>query len=390
MTHKMTEKDVMVNGKHELGATLTIPETNSPKHPAIVIIGGTGKGNRDGNMKNFKMNIYKLLAHFLTELGFVTIRYDKRGIAQSKGDFNSTGVKDLIDDIISNVKYLENLPYVDRDKIILLGHSEGSILSTIVNTQYPVGGLILLSGAGVSIKTAMQFQNLALINEINFMKGIKGKLLRLLISKEKLLIKQNKLFNTISASTEDVLRISLQKFPAKWLREHLSYKDQDVLNMLDRSTIPILALTGEKDVQTNPNDLKSIETLKKPNITCRLVKNMDHILKEFTGETSILNIKKQYKNGINKPLHPQLKEELRNWCLNHFTVKEHPAYISEISKKDALWTIDELEVAVREMLLGKDYVAPASAYQIGYQRHNKKEHGWNVEMPPSLTSCGGE
>ncbi|WP_206812969.1 SDR family NAD(P)-dependent oxidoreductase [Paradesulfitobacterium ferrireducens] len=38
----------------------------------------------------------------------------------------------------------------------------------------------------------------------------------------------------------------------------------------------------------------------------------------------------------------------------------NPTFISEISKKGELWTIDELEVAFREQLLGKDYVAPAS------------------------------
>ncbi len=37
-----------------------------------------------------------------------------------------------------------------------------------------------------------------------------------------------------------------------------------------------------------------------------------------------------------------------------------PVTISQISKAEGLWTIDELEVAFREELLGKDYVSPAS------------------------------
>ncbi|WP_258360134.1 SDR family NAD(P)-dependent oxidoreductase [Moorella sulfitireducens] len=37
-----------------------------------------------------------------------------------------------------------------------------------------------------------------------------------------------------------------------------------------------------------------------------------------------------------------------------------PAYASEISKKGALWTLDELNVAFREKLLGNNYVSPAS------------------------------
>lgn len=38
----------------------------------------------------------------------------------------------------------------------------------------------------------------------------------------------------------------------------------------------------------------------------------------------------------------------------------NPVYISEISKKDEFWTLDELEVAFRDQLLGKDYISPAS------------------------------
>lgn len=318
MTYKFTEKEVIVKSTFDLGATLTLPETSAEKLPAIVIIGGTGKGNRDGNMKNFNMNIYKKIAEFLSELGFVTIRYDKRGIAQSKGDHLNTGVHDLVEDVISNIKYLESLPYVDKDRILLLGHSEGCILSTIVNTQYPVSGLILLAGAGTSIKTAMESQNFSLINEIRALKGLKGKLLRLVLTEKKLIAQQNKIFNAVLNSTEDVIKIQLQKFPAKWLRQHLSYTDDDVMNMLRNSTCPILVITGDKDVQADSKDLEKIEALNKQNIVCKVIPNMDHVLGEYKGEKSILNIKKQYKSEFTQPLHYELMEELEKWCLNTF------------------------------------------------------------------------
>lgn len=37
-----------------------------------------------------------------------------------------------------------------------------------------------------------------------------------------------------------------------------------------------------------------------------------------------------------------------------------PVIVSQISKAEGLWTMDELEVAFQEQLLGKDYVSPAS------------------------------
>lgn len=313
MTYKFTEKDVIVQGAYDLGATLTLPETSSEKLPAIVIIGGTGKGDRNGNMKNFNMNIYRQLAEFLTGLGFVTIRYDKRGVGQSQGDHLKTGVSDLIEDIMSIIRYLESLPQVDSQRILLCGHSEGAILSTLVSKQYPVAGLILLSGAGVSLKTAMHYQNLAVCEEIDGMKGIKGKLLGLLATEEKILAKERQLFSAVQNTEEDVIRIQLQKFPAKWLREHLTYTDEEVQNILQNTTCPVIAITGDKDVQADPRDLDELAAFQKHTITCSVIKNMDHVLREFFGEKSVLNVKKQYKQELNMPLHSGLKEELQAW-----------------------------------------------------------------------------
>jgi len=315
MTYEFSEQEVFVQGEFELSATLTIPKGTEEKYPAIVLVSGTGGANRDGNMKKFNINIYKQLAEFLSGLGFITIRYDKRGIAKSKGDHLKTGMNDLVDDIISNVKFLQGLQNVDPEKIILLGHSEGCILSTIANQKYPVGGLMLIAGAGVSIKTAMQAQNLSLVEEIKKMAGVKGLLLRKILTEEKVVTKQNKLFDKVKDTEEDVIKIQLKKFPAKWLREHLTYKDEDVIDMLKNTKCPVFVATGDKDVQADADDLKRIESLDKENISCFVVKDMDHILKEFKGQKTILNIMKQYKKEIDNPLHPELKELMKGWLL---------------------------------------------------------------------------
>lgn len=314
----MIEKEVVVNGEYELSATLTIPETDEERFPAIVIVPGTGGADRDGNMKNFEMNIYKQLADFLPSLGFITIRYDKRGIGKSKGVPYETGMHDLMDDIIHNIKYLESVPNVDPKRIILLGHSEGCILNTIVHQKNPVAGLILIAGAGTGLKTAMQSQNLMIVKEVQAMKGLKGIMLRRLVSEKGVIDKQNKLFNKVLESNDDVMKIQFQKFPAKWMREHLHYTDEQILAMLKETQCPVLAIAGDKDVQADSEALKDIEALEKANITCLTIPNMDHVLREYTGETSVLNVKKQYKEQIIKPLHPVLESEIKLWLLQHF------------------------------------------------------------------------
>ncbi|WP_203363582.1 alpha/beta hydrolase [Bacillus sp. REN10] len=318
--------NVSVQGEYELSATVTIPENGYEQHPAAVIVGGTGAADRDGNIKGFQMNIYKELAEFLSSLGFVTLRYDKRGIAKSKGDAYKTGMLDLVDDVISQVDFLRSLSYVNSDRIVLVGHSEGCILTTIANAKSPVAGLILLAGAGSSLKTAMQYQNRALVEEVKSMRGFKGLLLRKLVSEKKVIEKQNKLFDTILASKEDVIKLQLKKFPAKWLREHLSYTDDAILQLLQETACPVLAVTGEKDVQANAADLKALESLGKDNIHCHVVKDMDHMLREYTEEKSVLNVKKQYKNQIGKPMHPRLKKEIEKWCVRQVPVT--PRFLS--------------------------------------------------------------
>lgn len=108
MNNQYVEKEVTIKGAYDLAATLAIPNAENPR-TAIVIVGGTGDNDRNGNAPNGKFNmlLYKELSDFFVRLGFITLRYDKRGVAKSKGVQIETGFYDLVDDVIANAKYLE-------------------------------------------------------------------------------------------------------------------------------------------------------------------------------------------------------------------------------------------------------------------------------------------
>lgn len=76
---------VTIESAFTLQGTLTIPTYYSETYPVIMLIGGTGKGNRDGNTSRLQLNLYKELADYFTSLGFAVLRYDKRGTHKSKG-----------------------------------------------------------------------------------------------------------------------------------------------------------------------------------------------------------------------------------------------------------------------------------------------------------------
>ena len=92
-----------------LEGTIAKPEKDT--EAAFVIISGSGKGDLDGNFKSFKLNIYKGISAILVSEGFTTLRYNKRGIGKSEGNFYVTGLHDLLDDLDSAVSYLKSLNY---------------------------------------------------------------------------------------------------------------------------------------------------------------------------------------------------------------------------------------------------------------------------------------
>jgi pimeloyl-ACP methyl ester carboxylesterase len=297
--------------KTELDTVFSAPQ-NKQSYDAFLIIPGSGKVDYKGNAKGIEANIYEQLSTLLNNLGFATLRYDKRGVGKSEGSFLEVGLQELLNDIHILTEELKAKPNVRR--VFLLGHSEGCILSTIYVMNHDVDGMIQLGGAGISLKTALIGQNLVILDEIKTMKGVKGFLLKKLVTKEKLMKNQNKIFKKIENSTKPVIRIQVIKMNAKWMREHFQYNDQMILETLKTTKIKTLCITGDKDVQADARDLLSVKGLKNPMVITKVIPNMDHILRYYDGNKSILNIKKQYKKEVNLPLHNELVEVIKEYC----------------------------------------------------------------------------
>jgi len=317
---EIREESVSIIHDITLKGTMAIPSNDSDKYPAILLINGSGGADRDGNMKKpaIQSNLYKELAHFLTGLGFITLRYDKRAVGESEGDPIKSGMLDLVRDVKEMILFLKKHPKVDRDKILLLGHSEGCIIGTIAHEQLPVAGLILLAGAASNLEEPMAYQNQQIIEEIKHVKGIKGMILRGLVTEAKIKKQSNDLKRKIEQSQGDTMRYQLKKLPVKWFREHYSFSIERIMDILKQSQCPILAITGDKDVQANSEDLNRIKQLEKPNATAIVIQDMDHMLKEFKGKKTVLNLLKQYKKEEKDPIHHQLKEELKNWLVKNY------------------------------------------------------------------------
>ena len=145
--------------------TLTTP-IQIKSSPLVIIIAGSGPTDRDGNtiMIKGKNNSLKYLANELGNAGISSIRYDKRGIAESKLAMKSEA--DLrFDDYVNDV--IDWINKFKKDKrfseIIIAGHSEGSLIGMIA-AKGLADKYISISGAGEKagtlIKKQLQTQSL--------------------------------------------------------------------------------------------------------------------------------------------------------------------------------------------------------------------------------------
>jgi pimeloyl-ACP methyl ester carboxylesterase len=128
------------SGDIQLTGTVMAPDTGG-KHPAIVLVHGSGAENRE----------YMLpWARFLIRRGMVVLGYDKRGVAGSTGDWNTASFDDLAGDVVAAVAYLKTRSDVDRAQIGLLGISQaGWIMPLAAVRAKDIAFLISISGAGV-------------------------------------------------------------------------------------------------------------------------------------------------------------------------------------------------------------------------------------------------
>ena len=128
------------SGDVQLAGTLISPSTGG-KHPAIILVHGSGPQNRDFILP---------FARFLIRRGIAVLGYDKRGVGGSTGDWNTASFEDLAGDVVAAFGYLKTRSDIDATQIGLLGVSQaGWIMPLAAVRAKDLAFLISISGAGV-------------------------------------------------------------------------------------------------------------------------------------------------------------------------------------------------------------------------------------------------
>jgi pimeloyl-ACP methyl ester carboxylesterase len=132
-----------------LAGSLTKPANATGRLPAVVLIAGSGPADRDETVAGIP--IFGHLARGLSEAGFAVVRYDKRGVGQSGGRPESAALPDYTEDARAAVRWLERRPEVDKDRIAVVGHSEGAAVALLLASREDrVKAAVLVAGPGTT------------------------------------------------------------------------------------------------------------------------------------------------------------------------------------------------------------------------------------------------
>jgi alpha/beta superfamily hydrolase len=102
---------------------------------------------------------FAVIADYLTKQGFVVLRVDDRGMGKTTGIFSEATSMDFAKDVEAGLDFLEKQPMVNKNKIGLIGHSEGGLIAPIVaDERSEIKFIILLAGPGIPIIDLMQQQ----------------------------------------------------------------------------------------------------------------------------------------------------------------------------------------------------------------------------------------
>ncbi len=236
-----------------LAGTLTLPEGRGP-FPAVLLIAGSGPNGRDE--KVFGHALFLVLADYLTRRDIAVLRFDKRGIGQSTGDYAAATSTDFAADAAAGVAYLRSRSEIDSRRIGLIGHSEGGIIAPIVaERDAGIAFLVLMAGPALRGDQIVMAQSRAIL-EAN------GVPLAAIASSQAF---ERRFLDTVmtardQASADAAVRAMLEhagmpdaaaeaqakEASSPWYRFFIAY---DPAPALRRLRIPVLALIGSKDRQ---------------------------------------------------------------------------------------------------------------------------------------------
>jgi pimeloyl-ACP methyl ester carboxylesterase len=258
------EEIAFPNGKAKisLAGTLTLPRAPGP-FPAAVLLSDSGPHDRDETIVGHRP--FLVLADHLTRKGIAVLRFDKRGIGKSTGDYANATTEDFAGDAEAALAYLKTRKEIDPKRTGLIGHGEGGMIAPLVAVHSSdVAWIVLLAGPGLNGEDTLLLQSELILKTAGVDDDQIAKT-REFNKQTYALVRQEKDTATLQAKLSDLvensgmsaslppaaLQSQVRLMVSPWFRFSLDY---DPVPTLQKTMCPVLALNGEKDLQVAPKE----------------------------------------------------------------------------------------------------------------------------------------
>jgi len=318
----------------ELSGTLTLPKDGKFKK-AVVLISGSGPQNRNEEISVFNHRPFLVLSDYLTNNGIAVLRYDDRGVGESKGNFGTATSADFADDAEAAFNYLKSRADMRKVKIGFIGHSEGGMIAPMIASRnkqvdfigllagpgIPIDELMLLQSKAVSTSGGASEETIAKNLEISsaifdYLKEteLKDEPLKEALSEfiNEQLDKESTEFLSTLGDREVFISSQVRSLTTPWFSYFIKFNPTDYLSKTD---CPVLAINGSLDVQVlakeNLNGIRSALAQKgDKNIVIKEIPGQNHIFQ--TAKTGAVS---EYK-AIEETFNINTMKLISDWIKN--------------------------------------------------------------------------
>ena len=299
----------------------TFTETAEPVAAALLIPGG-GKLDRNSDVRlpgglMLRIGVDKAIAGALADARVCTLRYDKRGVGASSGDYLRAGMDDRRADARAALGWLAartaGLP------LLAIGASEGAWYAAELAADGAVAGAVLLAGGARPAEEIFLWQS-----EMTAARLAPAVKVILKLTRTDIIGSQRMRVARIKASTSDVIRdrgaagIPGLRINARWLRDFLTY---DPRPALARIKVPVLAITGGQDVQVPPEDVAAIGRLVQGPFEGHVVDDLSHLFRPDPASAG----PRAYRRSVRQPVDVNVLRLITTWITTHWAGSPHPA-----------------------------------------------------------------
>ena len=293
------------------GCTLAGTFTAAPAPvAAALVITGSGRINRDSDMRGLRLDVTRAVADALVAAHVSTLRYDKRGVGRSGGDYLRTGMDQRLADARAALAWLAarnpGLP------LLVVGHSEGTAYAAQLADDERVAGIVLLSGPARPGDQVLNWQTEQVATRLPPVARAIVRLLRIDVVRS-----QQRRLDRIRASDADVLRVQGARVNARWIRDFAAY---DPAPALARVTVPVLAITGGQDLQVPPADVEAVGHLVRGPFEGHVPADLSHLLRPDPAGIG----PRGYRRAVRRPVSPEVLRQITAWVAKHWGQAAQP------------------------------------------------------------------